>query len=558
MINLVEHNGKSKINLTAQFYAIMKYFFSHQFKILEQVVSKFDNDANVKKKNLLSTLNKIDLPGEKYILSYHDLLIFICAYPADLQTKELAEKELKRITAFAKKNASQNIYPENEGLPFTNTVTRFSPDFLTWLIQHKDLTVEFDSFYNPKLSLNEILNISLPATLKAETTAGLNNIDLLEVLHIKPGQYVPFLLGQLEQFNDQPLLKELFIERMDLYVKLVPKNAGFSRAYNRIPFKDINFHHDLLKQFDFAQLMSEPLDKLRIPVTDKQHELVNVIRNSMALTVREIDPATFLKADTIRICDLERGLTFAMYSMVAPRQLSLETYFGFTFFKNGFPVSYGGIWVFGRMGKIGLNVFEPFRSGESGYILCQLLRVLKQTLGVSYVEIEPYQFGLDNPGGITSGAFWFYYKYGFRPVSHELKLLAEKEHAKIKGRKNYRSSDKTLLRFTESNVALNMDEEIPINVQTVSTQILKHIKKEWNHNYQSAKQAAAENFCNKVQLQTNTLSSMEKTILEDISLWAISMKINKPAQLQLMKQMIFTKTKDDYKYQKLLLDFFEC
>jgi hypothetical protein len=543
--------------LMTQFYSIMKNNFLHQFKSLEQVAGKFDKISNLNKQDLLSTFKKTDLPGKKNILQYHDLLIFICAYPGDTLTKQLAEEELKRITAFGKQHALNEIHPENEGLPFTNTTTRFSPDFLNWLIQHNDLEVEFDSFYNPTLSLNDILNITLPATLKAETTAGLNNTDLLEVLHIKPGQYVPFLLGQLEQLNDQPLLKELFIERMDLYVKLVPKNVFFSRAYNRLPVQKIYFHQDLLKQFDYNHLLNSPLNAARIPKKDERLELCKVIKNSMALTVREIDPATFLKEDTIRLYDLERGLTFAIYSMIAERQLPLETYFGFTFFKNGFPVSYGGIWVFGCMGKIGLNVFEPFRSGESGYVLCQLLRVLKQTLGVSYVEIEPYQFGLDNPGGITSGAFWFYYKYGFRPVDPELKQLAKIEYAKIKSRKNYRSSSKTLLQFTESNIALNLGKKIPLNVLTVTTKVLKHIKKEWHHNYQSAKQQAVEKFCKKVQLEANTLSNTERNILEDLALWAVSMKINTADQLQLMKQMVVTKTKDDYAYQQLLLDFFQ-
>ena len=536
----------------------MKNKILQHLKSLELSAGKFDKNSTLIKRESLNALIKTELPAEKYILQYHDLLIFICAYPGDAQTKQLAEKELKRIAALGKQHASNSIYPENEGLPFTNTVTRFSPDFLTWLIQHKDLKVEFDSFYNPSLSLNDILNITLPATLKAETTAGLNNIDLLEVLHIKPNQYVPFLLGQLEQLNDQPLLKELFIERMDLYVKLVPKNARFSRAFNRIPADQIYFHDDLLKQFDHIQLINEPLNAFRIPEKNERQELCKAIKNSMALMVREIDPATFLKKDTIRIFELERGLTFTMYSMIAPRQLPLETYFGFTFFKNGIPVSYGGIWVFGRMGKIGLNIFEPFRAGESGYILSQLMRVLKQIMGVNYIELEPYQYGLDNPGGIASGAFWFYYKYGFRPVDSELLQLAKNEYAKIKSRKNYRSSSKTLLRFTESNIGINLGEKIPLNVQTVASKILGLIKKEWPHNYQLAKLEAIETFCKKLKIDFSTLSSTEKSLVEDISLWAASMKIKNPKQLQLMKQMVFTKTKDDYTYQQLLIDFFEC
>jgi hypothetical protein len=534
----------------------MKSNFLSPLNSLTKAANQFDEKAAQLKTGLLNRLSSIDLPGGNQLLQYHDLLLFIIAYPGDPQTLLLAEKELKRIAVFAKKNkASQTILIENEGLPYAKIVTRFSPDFLQWLSEHEDLKVEFDSFYNPSLSLNDILNITLPFTLKAETTAGLSNEDLLQLLGIKPDQYVPFILGQLEVLKALPILKELFIERMDLYIKLVPKNALFSKANNRIPVKQVYYHQDLLKKFDHLQLMNKPLQKVRIPQQAERQELYKVIRNSMALTVREIDPATFMQPESMRLYDLERGLTLAIYSMVPEHQLPLETYFGVTFFKNGIPISYGAVWVFGQMAKIGLNIFEPYRGGESGYILSQLIRVSKLALGVTYMEIEPFQYGLNNPGGISSGAFWFYYKYGFRPVGRELKLLAENEYRKIKTRPGYRSSEKTLLRFTEDNIGLNLVKKLPLNVMTVTTKILSAIKKDWQHNYAPAKQQAVTAFCKKVQLDITALSAAEKNVLEDIALWAMAMKVSNARQLQLMKQMVFTKTKDDYAYQQLLLDF---
>jgi hypothetical protein len=534
----------------------MKSNFSTPLDSLTKVANQFDEKAAQLKTGLLNRLSSMDLPGGQKLLQYHDLLLFICAYPNDPQTLQLAEKELKRITVHAKKHKdSEKILPENEGMPYAKIVTRFSPDFLQWLCGHEDLKVEFDSFYNPSLSLNDILNITLPFTLKAETTAGLSNEDLLALLGIKPDEYAPFILGQLEALKAFPILQELFIEKMDLYIKLVPQNARFSKANNRIPVKQVYYHNDLLKQFDPVQLINKPLQKVRIPGVAERKELYKVIRNSMTLTVREIDPATFMQPSSMRLYHLERGLTLAIYSMVPEHQLPLETYFGVTFFKNGIPISYGAVWVFGQMGKIGLNIFEPYRGGESGYILCQLIRVSKLALGVTYMEIEPFQYGLNNPGGISSGAFWFYYKYGFRPVGRELKLLAENEYRKIKSIPGYRSSEKTLLRFTEDNIGLNLVKKLPLNVMTVTTKILAAIKKDWLHNYAPAKQQAIAAFCKKVQLDTANLSAAEKNVLEDIALWAMAMKVNNTRQLQLMKQMVFTKTKDDYAYQQLLLDF---
>ncbi len=535
----------------------MKNTFSSSINFLESIANKFDHESIIAKKKIMQQISKLAFADGELVLRYHDLLMFLCAYPSSAAEKTIVEKELIRITSYAKKVKQTDALPENEGLPFTNIVTRFSPDFLHWLIQHEDLKVGFDSFYNASLSLNDILNITLPAVLKAETTAGLSNEDLLTLLGVKPDNYVSFILGQLEQLKDWPLLQELLIIKMDLYITLIPKNKLFSRANNRIENKDVYYHHDLLKQFDYLQLINHPLPEVIIPTKTAAEHLIKCIKNSMALMVREIDPTTFMQPSTMRLYHLERGITFALYSMVPKRQLPLETYFGCTFFKNGIPISYGGIWTLGKMTKIGLNIFESFRGGESGYILCQLIRVLKQSMGVSYLEIEPFQFGLENPGGISSGAFWFYYKFGFRPVDEDLKQLAEKEYKKIKSIKDYRSSAKTLLRFTESNIGANLEMKKPMTVPDITNKILATIKKDWQNNYATAKENAITEFCKKTKLAIANFDKYEISILEDIALWAMVFKIEDNKKLLLMKQMVLTKTKDDYAYQQHVINFFE-
>ena len=119
----------------------------------------------------------------------------------------------------------------------------------------------------------------------------------------------------------------------------------------------------------------------------------------MVLTGRETDTSTYMDENSFRLFELERGISVAIYGMTPERQLPLESYVGYTLFKNGFPAAYGGAWVFGERSLFGINVFEQFRGGESGFILCQLLRVYRQAFNVNYFEVEPYQFGLDNPEG---------------------------------------------------------------------------------------------------------------------------------------------------------------
>lgn len=536
----------------------MKDKFLAALNSLHELANRYDEESAKLKAALLASLSAMKLPEAKYILQYHDSLLFLCAYPDNSKINSLAEKELKRITAYAKKNRSgRKSMPENEGLPYANIVTRFSPDFMEWLLQHPDIDIAFDSFYNSILPLNDILNITLPSLLKAETTAGLSNEDLLELLGVQPAQYMSFLMGQLGELKDRPLLRELICERMSAYVQLVPRNQKFSRTYNRIKINEPWYHQNLLKQFDIPQLINTTVPAHRVPGTEERQVLIKVIRNSMALTVREIDPATFLQQDTIRLYDIGRGLIFAVYSMVPAHQLPLETYFGFTFFKNGIPVSYGGIWAFGKRAKLGLNIFEPFRQGESGYILCQLIRVCKQAFGITYFEMEPYQFGLDNPGGIKSGAFWFYHKFGFRPVDKDLKKLAADEALKIKKRNNYRSAEKTLLRFTQSNIVLNLlPGAAPVNMQDITSKVLAVIKKHWKQNYETVRKKAVKDFCKKTGISDASLNLIEKNTLEEFALCSMAMNINSPRQLKLMKELVMLKTNNDYAYQQFLLNLF--
>ena len=57
--------------------------------------------------------------------------------------------------------------------------------------------------------------------------------------------------------------------------------------------------------------------------------------------------------------------------------------------------------------------------------------------------------GHRNDEGIESGAWWFYYKLGFRPRSPRIRRLARRELRRIKTRPSHRSSKRTLQRLAE-------------------------------------------------------------------------------------------------------------
>ena len=97
------------------------------------------------------------------------------------------------------------------------------------------------------------------------------------------------------------------------------------------------------------------------------------------------------------------------------RRSPLDSHVGMMLFKNGMPVGYGGGWPFLGTCRIGVNVFAPFRGGESALLFGEVLRVYRQRFAVGRFVVEPSQFGGTNKEGLQSGAFWFYYRLGLPP-----------------------------------------------------------------------------------------------------------------------------------------------
>jgi hypothetical protein len=432
--------------------------FLSKAKALRAAQNKFDAAARLTQRALLDELRALPLPGSAVLADYHDSLLFMAAHPGDAALSALVEKEFKRIERFLKVfRGNRPSAWEDRGLPWAPIITRFSHDALRWLSTHPHARLELDSLQEGSADLNAIFALTLPTLERSETTADRSTDELLAALRVKPTDALKMVLQELARLDHLPLIKDHLLNQLELFVRIVPTSTQFSKARNRLLMPGPVFQTDSIRRFDVQALINTPLPPARKLNAAQRDEAVRVLRNTMALTIRETDPITYIDAGSLRIHDLERGVSCATFGMSPDRQLPLESYVGFVLFKNGLPVSYGGSWVFGRRAAFGMNIFEPYRGGESGYLMTQVLRTYSQRFSVRSFEVDAGQFGLDNPDGIKSGAYWFYHRHGFRSIDKALRKLAEQEKARIDARPGYRSSEKTLIAFTFSNVALNLD-----------------------------------------------------------------------------------------------------
>ena len=94
--------------------------FGRCLQSLKQVAANMDKQSILLKKDLLQTLSSMPLPAGKYLPTYNETLLFLCAYAGNAVLLRLAENELSRIALHLKKNyrTIKKSLPENSGLPF--------------------------------------------------------------------------------------------------------------------------------------------------------------------------------------------------------------------------------------------------------------------------------------------------------------------------------------------------------------------------------------------------------------------------------------------------------
>jgi hypothetical protein len=159
----------------------------------------------------------------------------------------------------------------------------------------------------------------------------------------------------------------------------------------------------------------------------------------------------------VRLVDDGNGLAWALIGTTPERRAVLRTTYGQLALRNGVPVAYGEADMLFGCADLAYNTFETFRGGESAFLFARFLAVLRHVFGARSFTFEPYQLGRDNEEGLASGAWWFYFKLGFRPRDGAIRALARIELARMRRRPAHRSSRKALARLAEDYLYFEPD-----------------------------------------------------------------------------------------------------
>ena len=160
--------------------------------------------------------------------------------------------------------------------------------------------------------------------------------------------------------------------------------------------------------------------------------MIDMARTAMVSRSRDLYAFEYGDENDVQLIDYHGGLQFAAIGLLPEARLMLDTVYAFLMLKNGVPIGYLLTRSCFNSSEVAYNVFDAFRGGESAQIYGQALALTRHFFGADVFAVEPYQLGHENEEGLASGAWWFYYKLGFRPLDAQVKRLVRTELARMR------------------------------------------------------------------------------------------------------------------------------
>jgi len=436
---------------------------------LNELKGRFGSRESRTIERLLVRLARQKIEDLEVLIRFHEILLFLCAYPQGARVRQLAEIQLrsfsKRIEALSEADADLSAFddPEISGIAGTAVVDTFTFYIVRWLLKRHPNQIAFDwDWFNDENRLAETWPRFMP--LLDEDGFVEANVPYQEWLRAAKGRTkeLPWLFQRFELLAKSDREKAELYNSQNLFVSWTPSYRA-TRTGMRLPVnaRNVFYHREPLiqrREISLRDELKKPAPVLKRLSRHEGEKILDLAREASTLRYRELygfthgDPARVLKVN------IGRGVDIFVMGVPPDKRLPLRAYHAAMIFKNGVPVGYfEGLSIFERM-ESGFNLYYTFRDGETAWLYAHTLHIFHHLLGVSVFTLDPYQIGYENEEGIESGAFWFYRKLGFRPTQPEVMKLVVNEEKKIRARAGYRTSAARLRKLSASPMVFESEE----------------------------------------------------------------------------------------------------
>ncbi len=412
----------------------------HALQQLVAMKGQFGREAARATAKLLETLDNIRLRDPADLILLHETLLFLRAYPQSPRVLRLADKLLFSFEQRLKKvNPDLFEAPEVSGIAGTALSTNFSYEFASSLVARHGSALRIDwEAYKRQDRLGPVLGRLLPAAFEDWSVEP--HVDWRGWFEAARCS-LPWLLAHL----DPPTY-----DALEIPLRWEVASSTAARSRTRIARRQV-FYHDrpFLKRDDISlaqEFRSPAIPVKRLPSARAQ-TIMDTMLDTSAVRYRELWGFSHPDLSRFYHADFGRGVDFYYCGVPKGWRLPFRSYHAGMYFKNGVPLGYfEGLSFFEHL-EAGFNLYYTFREGETAWLYARTLKFFRERLGVKCFTVDPYQLGHENDEAIASGAYWFYRKLGFQPVTEETERLSAQEEERIHSRPGYRTPPATLRRL---------------------------------------------------------------------------------------------------------------
>lgn len=385
------------------------------------------------------------------LAQFHEDLLFIAAFPASLATRRQA-RALLRTMGQRVRELPRNERPLADDSGIAGSITRhvFPFPIAQLLARNENADIEWRDL-DDESSLDGVVRPLLaPAAQEALDSGEYGTREFAALA--RPADVATDLRWLTSHASaadawdaaEVPVAWQLGDSRRSVTRNVLQGDDPVLRTGMRRPDKDT------------LAAIEVPLPGVEVLSRREALRVIDCARAALAARCREVNAMTYPNADEVWWCELGEGVALAVIGIAPAHRLALETNTGYLLLSNGIPIGYGGVTPLFRQANTGINIFDPFRGGEAAYLWTQLLRAFHTLYGSRRFVINAYQFGAGNAEAIRSGAFWFYYRLGFRPADAAIAKQASREASRLAADRMHRSDARTLRALASCDLHLDL------------------------------------------------------------------------------------------------------
>jgi hypothetical protein len=442
-------------------------------RTLDLVKWVFDPGSERSKLNLLRGLERARFTRPADWLCYHDALCVLRTYPDSERLMRSAERALRslprRLRAYlGSAPQAARLELRDSGLAHTDVVHPYSLELCERLVRRYPGRLDIDWEEALPESLDGVLRMQSLLVTWAENDS-LDYDVLLEaqawlqrVRTRSDRTALEALLRILRTSRTPRAVQRHLFDELDLPIRFKPGAAPISRTRHRLPQGTTFLQNQPVRgrSTDLRTALRARPGPLRNLREREGQAYIDALQDAHAVRNRELFPVIFANPHEAYLYEAGRGLRFVLFGMQPEMRLPFESNFGGILVRNGMPLGYCIAAPWFDRSEIAINVFPAYRSGESAFVFEQFALLLHRHFGVQAFYVRSHQMGEDDPEPLESGAFWFYYKLGFRALNPRVYALAEREALRIRHRPGYRSPMVMLKRLSHTDVKLHVDPRL--------------------------------------------------------------------------------------------------